>query len=161
MPRCVHTFVATWFGTGLAPIAPGTVGSLAALPFAYVIHNAFGAPILAVAALFIFIMGIWVSDIYMELHDRKDDPKEVVIDEVAGMWLLLVFVPPTMAGYLVAFILFRIYDIAKPWPISWFDERFKSGFGVMFDDIIAAIFGILTYVMLETFASGYLSQIHV
>ena len=149
MKQSWSAFLATWFGSGNSPIAPGTMGSLAALPIGFVIHSAFGATVLAVSALIIFIIGVWVTDSYMHINKLSDDPKEVVIDEVSGMWLLLAFVPPTFFGYALAFLLFRFFDILKPWPISWVDAHIKDGFGVMIDDTMAAVMGIVAYLILE------------
>lgn len=145
MKQSWSSFIATWFGSGNAPIAPGTMGSLAALPIGYVIHAAYGSGVLVVMALLTFIIGVWVTDIYMEIHKRTDDPKEVVIDEVSGQWLLLAVMPLNIQGYVLGFLLFRFFDILKPWPISWADQHVKGGFGVMIDDTMAAMMGIALY----------------
>ena len=148
MKQSWNSFIATWFGSGNAPIAPGTMGSLAALPVGYVIHSVFGGAVLAVMALVIFILGVWVSEIYMTLNNKLDDPKEIVIDEVAGQWLLLSVMPLNLYGYVLGFILFRIFDILKPWPISWVDNNIKGGLGVMFDDILAAFMGLMLFLII-------------
>ena len=150
-----NIFLATWFGAGLLPKAPGTWGTLASIPFAWAMHSFLGWQFLAVACFSIFCIGTWVANGYIEFHGRED-PGPVVIDEVAGMWLTLTpaayFFPftPDFFTYVVAFILFRIADIYKPWPISWADKRIKGGFGIMIDDIIAGIFaslGLLTFII--------------
>jgi phosphatidylglycerophosphatase A len=148
MKQSWNSFIATWFGSGNAPFAPGTMGSLAALPIAYVVHSVFGGAVLAVMALSTFILGVWVSEIYMEMNQRKDDPKEVVIDEVAGQWLLLSVMPLNIYGYVLGFVLFRALDIFKPWPISWVDKNVKGGLGVMFDDILAAFIGLMLFLII-------------
>jgi phosphatidylglycerophosphatase A len=135
-------YIATWFGAGNAPSAAGTWGSLAALPLGYVMHITFGMEALLVAVALSFVVGMMASNRYMKEHHTHHDPKEVVIDEVCGMWLVLAFVPPTWLGYAVAFALFRLFDIVKPWPISWVDKHVKGGFGVMVDDVLAAMFAI-------------------
>lgn len=152
-------FLATWFGSGNSPIAPGTMGSLAALPIGFLIHTAFGSMVLAVSALIIFIIGVWVTDIYLAMNKASDDPKEVVIDEVSGQWLLLAFMPATLFGYALGFLLFRLFDIAKPWPISWVDNHVKHGFGVMLDDTLAALMGIGTYLLLEPFVLQHITTV--
>jgi phosphatidylglycerophosphatase A len=137
------TFAVTWGGVGLIKKAPGTWGSLAALPFAYAIHMLYGSLALQVAAMAVLIIGTILSDIYMNQQKTKHDPKEIVIDEVAGMWLLAAFFPPTLLGYTVAFVVFRVFDIRKYWPIEWLDEHISGGLGVMIDDIAAAVYPLL------------------
>ncbi len=133
--------IGTWFGAGLAPKAPGTVGSLAALPFAYVIHVYGSNDALLLASLIAFVVGWIATNSYLTHTDAKD-PKEIVIDEVAGMWFLLSFMYPTWESYLVGFALFRFFDVVKPWPVSWADKKVKGGLGVMLDDIFAAAYPI-------------------
>lgn len=129
--------ICTWFGAGLCPKAPGTAGSLAALPFAYVIHTMWGNDALLVASLIAFVIG-WKATQYYLKHTESQDPKEVVIDEVAGQWFLLSFLPPYWIAYIFGFLLFRFFDVLKPWPISWVDRKVKGAMGVMLDDMIAA-----------------------
>lgn len=149
-------WVATWFGSGLAPKASGTAGSLAALPFAWVIQQYYGNFGLFIASIIIFFIGWWASNQYMKYYPDKHDPKQIVVDEVAGMWLLLSIHPITWLGYVAAFILFRFFDVLKPWPISVADRKIKGGFGVMFDDILAAIypmFFVIIYFILKPYVS--------
>jgi len=147
-------FLATWFGSGLLPKAPGTWGTLASLPFAWAIHSFAGWQVLAAASLAIFCIGIWASNGYIK-NLGGEDPGPVVIDEVAGMWMTLIpaayFFPyaPDLMTYGVAFVLFRLADIFKPWPASWADKNIKGGLGIMLDDIIAAVFsglGLAVYI---------------
>lgn len=144
-----YGLLATWFGVGLSPKAPGTVGSIAALPYAMLIHYFLGGPMLLLAAAALFFIGVKISDLYMERFSRTGDPKEVVIDEVAGMFLTLSFIGFTAEGYIFGFVVFRLFDILKPWPISWADSKVKGGLGVMLDDILAAIATIIVWVALE------------
>ncbi len=130
--------LATWFGTGLLPKAPGSWGSLAALPFAWGIHLALGWPGLAAAVVAVFITGVWCSGVFIKAGGP--DPAAVVIDEVAGQWLVLLVVPTDWFLYGAGFVFFRFADIVKPWPVSWADRRIKGGFGVMFDDVLAALY---------------------
>lgn len=149
-------YIATWFGCGLSPVISGTAGSLGALPFAYVIHVTLGSMALFVASLLMFVIGWWASNQYLLHTGRDDDPREIVVDEVAGQWLLLSVLLPTWQSYLVGFILFRIFDITKPWPVCVADEKIKGGLGVMFDDMLAALYPILVYliILFEAFYFG-------
>lgn len=138
-------YIATWFGAGNFPVMSGTFGSLAALPFAYFIQQLAGNIGLWIAAFIIFAIGCWASSEYMKHMGSDHDPKQIVVDEVAGMWLLLSAFPITWQGYLVAFIIFRAFDIVKPWPISWVDKNVHGGLGVMLDDMLAAALPVLIY----------------
>jgi len=136
----------TWFGAGLSPKASGTAGSIAALPFACVIQIYWGSMALFIASVIAFIVGWIASNKYLHYTDAKD-PKEIVIDEVAGQWLLLSVLYPTLTSYIVGLILFRFFDILKPWPICVADRRITNGFGVMFDDILAALYPMVIWVV--------------
>ena len=135
------TLLATWFGAGLLPKAPGSWGSLAALPFAWVITEAGGGRLLAAAVALVSLVGWWAAERYAEASGGGD-PGPVVIDEVAGQWLVLTMLPPDLAGYALGFVLFRLFDIVKPWPVSWADRRLKGGLGIMLDDLLAGLYGL-------------------
>ncbi len=136
-PACL---LATWFGSGLLRPAPGTWGSLAALPFAWIIAY-FGGPIaLATATVLVFALGCWAGGVYERAGGDKD-PGVVVIDEVAGQWLVLIAAPLDPWYYFAGFVLFRICDIFKPWPANWADRKLSGGLGIMMDDILAALYG--------------------
>lgn len=126
--------LATWFGCGYSPVAPGTVGTLGALPL-YALLRAGGRPALLAGALATTAVGVWSSGRVAARRGLKD-PQVVVIDEVAGVLLALAFAPPTRAGVTAAVLLFRTFDIAKPWPIRKL-EALPGGWGVMMDDIAA------------------------
>lgn len=128
--------LATWFGAGLSPVAPGTVGSLSALPLAYLLNYYLGVVALAVGIVVVFLVGIWAAHSFSR-RTASHDAGPIVIDEVAGQWLALLLVPPDLLLYAIGFALFRLADIIKPWPIGLADKRIKGGFGVMFDDILA------------------------
>jgi phosphatidylglycerophosphatase A len=134
--------LATWFGAGYAPVAPGTFGSLFALPVGWALANEGGVMALAIATVFVSVIGIWVANVYMA-QAGEHDPGPVVIDEVAGQWLTLLPMAAalTWQGVFIAFVLFRLFDIWKPWPISWADRSIDGGVGVMVDDILAGIAG--------------------
>ena len=135
----------TWFGTGLIPKVGGTTGTLAALPFAWLIRHYTGMEGLLFGAVAVFFLGWLATNYYMRRFRTKHDPREVVIDEVAAIWLVLACLPADNSSYVVGFILFRMFDILKPWPISWADRRVHGGFGVMIDDIMAAVMAIAAY----------------
>ncbi len=132
-------FLATGFGAGLLPKAPGTWGSLFALPVAWLIFETSGRAGLAGAAALAFAVGIWASGVCVRKY-ATEDPKQVVIDEIAGQWLVLLVVTPGWLAYMLGFALFRVFDILKPWPVSWADRKIKGGFGVMLDDVLAAAY---------------------
>lgn len=133
------TVIATWFWSGLMPFASGTWGSLAALPFAWVIQTYWGAPGLLVAAAIATIAGIWASDV-LSKRSPVADPGFIVIDEVAAMFLTLAAAPRTWWAYAIGFLLFRAADIVKPWPASWCDREVHGGLGVMLDDLVAGLY---------------------
>lgn len=138
-PSDLAWHIATWFGIGLLPKAPGTWGSLAAVPFAYGINHLTGPIGLTLAALVLFALGIWAAGIFSR-HSDRSDPQAVVVDEVAGQWTALVFAGGDILLYAAGFALFRLFDIWKPWPISWADRRVGGGLGIMLDDMIAGLF---------------------
>lgn len=133
-----------WFGAGKSPKAPGTMGSIATLPLCWLLHSYFGPWGPLWLALLTFGLGWWASSVYMKLHQR-DDPSEIVIDEVSGQALLLAFMPLSLTGYVIGLLLFRLFDILKPWPICWLDRNVKGAFGVMIDDTAAALFALLVW----------------
>jgi len=130
--------IATIFPIGLAPFAPGTFASAFALPFAWLILRAAGPLALCAAALLAAAIGVWASDVYMR-QTGKSDPSECVIDEVAGQWFACAFAPLSLPGFALAFVLFRLFDITKPWPASA-AERLPGGLGVVADDVVAGLF---------------------
>jgi len=145
--------LATWFFSGLLPKAPGTWGSLAALPFAYVIQLYVGWQGLVVATVIVFLIGWWAAHIFEEKAGVKD-PGAVVIDEVAGQWLVLIPAGLDPLLYAVGFVMFRIVDIFKPWPACWFDQNVHGGLGIMLDDVVAAIYGVIAIYLLQVQMAG-------
>ncbi len=140
--------LATWFGCGLSGRCPGTIGSLGALPVAYWVQANFGNAALFLFAWGVFFVGWWASNAYLARYTDTEDPGAIVIDEVAGQCLLLSALFPTWQSYLAAFIVFRLFDILKPWPVSQADRQIKGGLGVMLDDMLAAaypLFALLVY----------------
>ncbi len=129
--------LATWFGCGLSPVAPGTVGTLGTLPLYFAIRG-YGQLAIAAAALVVTGVGVWASNVVVDESGEKD-PQRIVIDESAGVLVALAAAPPTWAGVALAVVLFRLFDITKPFPARR-AERLPAGWGVMADDIVAGVF---------------------
>lgn len=146
----LYFVLATWFGVGKFRYAPGSIGSLTALPLAWWLSNSFGSQTLLSVSVILFIIGVWASENYAN-NIGQPDPSSVVIDEVAGQLFTLSFVTVDLWTLAAGFILFRFFDITKPWPIYLVDRRIKGGFGIMLDDIIAAVFAIPILYLIEIF----------
>ncbi len=138
MKRDTKTLVgwalATWFGCGLVPLAPGTVGTLGALPLYLAVRGGGPTSILA-AALVVSVLGVWASNIVIRDSGEKD-PQRIVIDEAAGVLVALAAAPPTLAGVALGVALFRLFDITKPFPARR-AESLPRGWGVVVDDLVA------------------------
>lgn len=135
--------LATGFGSGLSPIIPGTMGSLAAIPFWLLMYWLLPVWLCWFIILFGFVVGIVIcqrtSD-DMKVHDHGS----IVWDEFIGMWMTMMVIPlVSWQWVLIAFVLFRFFDMLKPWPIGWFDRQVGGGLGIILDDIIAAIFAMV------------------
>jgi phosphatidylglycerophosphatase A len=145
----VPRIIATLGGVGYAPYAPGTAGSIVALPFAWLIAYGAGRFALMLAAVLALAIGAWASELYTA-QTKRPDPSECVVDELAGQWIACAFAPTTLLGFGLAFLLFRLFDTWKPWPIRAV-ERLHGGIGVMADDVLAALvagailFGLLSF----------------
>ena len=134
-------FFAFGFGSGLAPFAPGTVGTLAAVPVALALKGL--PPVLFWAILVLsFVAGIRICDVTARRLGRHD-PGSIVWDEMVAYWLTVAFIPLHWAWLLAAFLLFRLFDIVKPWPIRLVERRLGGGLGIMADDVIAAVYAML------------------
>lgn len=144
------TLLATWFGCGLFRWAPGTVGSLGGLVVGWVLMSEFGLYGLVIATLVVSLVGVPISTAYAAAMETKD-PGAIVIDEVAGIWLVLCVTPFEPIWFAAAFVLFRLFDIVKPWPVSWADKKLEDGLGVMVDDILAGLYGIIIIIAARIF----------
>ncbi len=150
-PFGLSGLIATWFGAGRLPVAPGTWGSLAALPFAWAFIQAGGLVALIIATVAATLVGVWAGGKHAYALGRHD-PGEIVIDEVAGQWLATIPIAvaetaiatgrPTWLLWLIAFAAFRLFDITKPWPARRV-EHWPEGFGIMADDIVAGFYAAL------------------
>lgn len=129
------------FGSGLFPKAPGTAGSLAAIPLYFLLP---GSPSLQACLVFIaslFAFGVWCCGLTGKALGVSDH-SAIVWDEMVAMWLILALIPHTATWIITGFLLFRLFDIWKPFPIRQLDAQLKGGFGVMFDDLLAAIYAL-------------------
>ncbi len=143
-------FFSLGFGSGLSPAAPGTAGSLLAIPLFLVLAYFLPLwPLLAVVVLG-FVVGIWFCDLTGKALGVSDHGG-IVWDEIVAMWLILAFTPPTWLWFGIAFLLFRLFDIWKPFPIRYLDQHVKGGFGVMLDDLLAAGYALAALKLLEHF----------
>jgi phosphatidylglycerophosphatase A len=133
--------IATGFGSGLLPLMPGSWGSLAALPCAWAIRSLGGVTALVAAAAIAFGIGWWAAG-RVARASGQHDPGSIVIDEVAAQWLVLLATPLDWRAYAAAFLLFRIFDITKPWPARLVERRVAGGLGIMLDDIVAAAYAL-------------------
>lgn len=146
-------FLAFGLGSGLSPFAPGTMGTLAAIPFAVVLKT---LPLLVYAPLLaaLFVLGIYLCDV-TERRLGQHDPGGIVWDEMVAYWLTVMFLPVHWAWFLAAFVLFRIFDILKPWPIRLVERRFGGGLGIMLDDIVAALYAMLILFLAGSFIPAH------
>jgi phosphatidylglycerophosphatase A len=129
--------MATGFGAGYAPIAPGTVGTLAAIPI-FLFLSTIPSPVYEVTLVTFFFFSCWVSEQAGHVWLKKDDQR-IVIDEIMGFFVAALWIPKTLPFVLAAFFLFRFFDILKPPPIRWV-ESLRGGFGVVLDDVLAGIY---------------------
>ena len=131
-------FLAFGFGSGLAKKAPGTFGTLAAIPVYWLFAQA-NLFVYSLLTLTVTVAGIWICDIAAKRLDEHDFGG-IVWDEIAGYLITLWLVPLTWQAMALGFVLFRLFDILKPWPISWLDRNVSGGLGIMLDDVLAGIF---------------------
>ena len=146
-----YHFIALGFGVGLAPIAPGTFGTLLALPIFWLLGLRLDATGLLIVLGFMYVGSIWVCD-----RTGRDlgveDHKAIVWDEVVAFAFVLLFTPAAPMWQALAFLLFRLFDILKPGPIRYIETRFRGGFGVMVDDLVAAFFTLICLALFKLLA---------
>jgi len=138
--RLIH-FFASGFGAGLAPIAPGTAGTLAAIPIYLLLDATLGPALYAAVVLAMFALGVWLChETERDLGER--DAGQIVWDEIVG-YLVTMWLAPRGWGWVVlGFFLFRLFDIWKPFPIRALERRIPGGFGIMFDDVLAGLYAL-------------------
>lgn len=143
--------IVTWFQSGRIRPASGTWGSLAALPFCWIIKAIGGLPLIVAFAVSMFFIGIWAVQHYTP-HAKTPDPSEVVIDEVVGMAIVWAFTPAnSVLLALAGFFLFRFFDAFKRGPVGWCDKNIKGALGVIVDDAVAGLIAGLGVMLLAHF----------
>lgn len=135
------------FGSGLAPKAPGTFGTLAAVPL-YLLLSGVSLPVYLAVVLLGALLGIWLCG-YTAHHLGEHDHPSIVWDEVVGYFITMIAAPAGWLWLLLGFLLFRLFDILKPWPIRWVDRHVHGGFGIMLDDVLA---GAMAWLVLQGIA---------
>ena len=139
--------LATGFGSGLSPKAPGTAGSLAAVPFCYLLGLA-SLPLKATIIVVAFAIGVYACQKATDAIGI-DDHGGIVWDEFVGMFITVACLPNTLAWLIAGFVVFRFFDIWKPWPIGPIDAKLKGGLGIMLDDVIAGVFALVVLKLIE------------
>ena len=127
------------FGSGLSPVAPGTVGTLAAIPIYLALITSVDSLSYLLVVLLLSLLGFWFCGKTAEDLGVHDHPG-IVWDEIVGFLITMYLIPLDWLWIILGFALFRVFDILKPWPIRWLDEKVKGGIGIMLDDILAGIF---------------------
>lgn len=140
-------FIAFGFGTGIIPFAPGTFGTLFAV-FLYSLLPALSFSSHLIITTIITVLSIFICDKVsreIELHDHPG----MCLDEFPGFFVSMLFAPTGWIGLVAAFLLFRIFDIIKPWPINWIDKNVHGGFGMVLDDVLAGVYVSIIFVMIS------------
>ncbi len=135
-------FLAFGFGTGLSPVAPGTIGTITAIPIYLLMHD------LAligywIVTLLLLVVGFWICD-YTSKTLNTNDHEGIVWDEIVGYLITMGVAPRHWQWVITGFLLFRIFDVIKPWPAGWIDRVVGGGIGIMMDDVIAGLYALLT-----------------
>ena len=137
-----YVWLASWFGCGFFKPAPGTWGSFGGLVCGLIIFELIGLVGLYIGIVVVTLIGLWASHLFDQAMDGHDS-KMIVIDEVAGQWIAMagvaVVAHPSLLAFFLSFLVFRFFDILKPWPVSFFDQKVKGAAGVMGDDIVAGL----------------------
>ncbi len=133
--------IAQGFGVGLAPWMPGTFGTLAAIPL-YLLLQPLDQGLYLLLTLLFFGLGVWACRVTSDAMGVHDHPS-LVWDEVVGYLITMAWAPAGWGWVLLGFVLFRLFDIWKPWPIRWLDRRVEGGFGIMIDDVLAGVYAAI------------------
>lgn len=133
--------IATGFWVGTMPKAPGTWGSLAAL-LPWLLIRGFTLPVYLLVLVAVFIIGFFAAGSAEKILDRAD-AGPIVIDEILGMFITLTLAPDHPVAWILGFLLFRLFDIWKPFPVSWFDQNIHGGLGIMMDDVMAGLYALV------------------
>jgi phosphatidylglycerophosphatase A len=130
--------LATGFGVGYSPIAPGTLGTLITIPVYFFLSN-IHSPLYEITLVGFFFLSVWISENAETFFGKKDDQR-IVIDEMMGFLVTMLWVPKTMRFIIIGFFLFRFFDILKPFPIRRLEKKLKRGYGVVLDDVMAGVY---------------------
>ena len=130
--------LATGFGVGYSPVAPGTLGTLIAIIVYYFLSKIL-SPVYEITLVGFFFLSVWISENAERFFGKKDDQR-IVIDEITGFLIAMLWVPKTFLFVVIGFFLFRFFDILKPFPIRRVEKRLKGGFGVVLDDVVAGVY---------------------
>jgi phosphatidylglycerophosphatase A len=130
--------LATGFGVGYSPVAPGTLGTLVAIPIYYFLSE-IPSPLYEITLIGFFFLSVWISE-KAEIFFGKKDDQRIVIDEIVGFLITMLWILKTIRFIIIGFFLFRFFDILKPFPIRRIERKFKGGFGVVLDDVVAGIY---------------------
>ena len=148
----MHTLImiiATGFYSGYLPKAPGTWGSLVGLLLFFLLHS-LSLPVYLAVTAGLFVVGSFAAGEAEKILDNRD-PGVVVIDEIVGIMITMIAVPATPLTMALGFVLFRIFDIVKPFPVNFFDQKFHGGLGIMLDDVMAGIYSLIILQLLLHF----------
>ena len=130
--------IATGFGVGYSPVAPGTLGTLVAIPIYYFLSD-IPSPLYEITLIGFFFLSVWISENAQIFFGKKDDQR-IVIDEIIGFLITMLWIPKTTRFIIIGFILFRFFDILKPIPIRRLEKGLKGGYGVVLDDVAAGVY---------------------
>lgn len=139
--RSPSLLLAFGFGSGLAPKAPGTFGTLASIPL-WLLLIQLSAPLYWMLIVVATIVGVYICNVAstkLQVHDHPG----IVWDEFVGFWIAMSMVTPQLGPIICGFLLFRFFDIVKPWPIGWLDKKVDGGLGIMLDDIVAGVYAAI------------------
>jgi len=141
--------LATGFGVGYCPIAPGTLGTLVAVPIYYFLSN-ISSPTYEITLIGFFFLSVWISENAEIIFEKKDDQR-IVIDEIMGFHITMLWVPKTPILMVIGFFLFRPFDILKPFPIRRLEKKLKGGYGVVLDDVAAGVYANIVLQVITQF----------
>jgi len=141
--------LATGFGVGYSPITPGTLGTLVAIPIYYFLSE-IPSPVYEITLIAFFFLSVWISANAETYYHKKDDQR-IVIDEIMGFLITMLWIPKTAHFIIIGFFLFRFFDILKPFPIRRMERKLKGGFGVVLDDVLAGVYANIILHLIHLF----------